>query len=164
MVIMYHGKYAKYLTTDIKEDSNIPGIIQGPTFGLRGARVIPGAGANFGWNVVMKPLFLDKIPHTHQGDEYLFFLGAQIPDCFSTFDAEIDFTIGEEQEKYLITQPTLIFIPAGLLHTPLHFRVINKPVMFGMLLLLPRFTKTENGKEISYDGPGVDGAPKMIKI
>jgi hypothetical protein len=161
---MYKGKYAKYFTTDIREESTIPGVIEGPSFGLRGARQIPGVNANFGWILITKPLFLDKVPHTHYGDEYLFFLGGQIPDSFSTFSAEIDFYIGEEQEKYTITEPTLIFIPKGLLHTHLNFRKINKPLLFGMLLLTPRYTKIENGKEISYDGPGVNGAPETIDI
>jgi mannose-6-phosphate isomerase-like protein (cupin superfamily) len=162
---MYKGKYAKLFTTDIKEDSNIPGIIEGPMFGLDGARQIPGAKANFGWILITKPLFIDKAPHTHEGDEYLFFLGGQIPDSFSTFDAEIDFGIGKEQEKYTITEPTIVFIPAGLFHTPLNFRKINKPLLFGTILLTPRFTKTDiNGKTFSYDGPGVNGAPKIIDI
>ena len=162
---MYKGKYAKYFTTDIREDSNVPGIVESPTFGLRGARQIPDANANFGWIVISKPLFIDKRPHIHDGDEYLFFLGAQVPDSFSTFDAEIDFCFGEEQEQYTITEPTLVFIPAGLYHTPLNFRIINKPLLFGMLLLTPRYTKTEqDGTEYSYDGPGVNGAPMTIDI
>ena len=160
---MYRGKYAQYFTTDIREESTIPGVIQGPVFGLRGARHIPGANANFGWILIAKPLFTDKVPHTHDGDEYLFFLGGQIPDCFTTFDAEIDFCLGEEQEKCTITRPTLVFIPKGLLHTPLNFRVINRPLLFGMLLLTARYTKTEqDGRELSYDGPGVNGASVTI--
>jgi hypothetical protein len=161
---VFKGKYSKYFTTDIKEDSIIPDVIKGPVFGLRGARQIPEANANFGWIYIVKPLFIDRVPHTHDGDEYLFFLGGQVPDSFSTFDAEIDFYFGEEQEKYVITEPTVVFIPKGLLHTPLNFRKINKPLLFGMLLLSPKYTKTENGKEFSYDGPGVNGAPKTIKI
>ncbi len=161
---MYQGKYAKLFTTDIREDSTIPGVIEGPSFAFRGERQIPGVNANFGWILITKPLFIDKVPHTHDGDEYLFFLGGQIPDSFSTFDAEIDFSIGEEQEKYMIAEPTLVFIPRGLLHTPLNFRKINKPLFFGTLLLTPRYTKTANGKKFSYDGPGVNGAPKIIDI
>lgn len=162
---MYKGKYAKYLTTDIREESTIPEIIQGPVFGLRGARKIPGANANFGWILITKPLYIDKKPHTHDGDEYLFFLGGQIPDSFSTFDAEIDFNFGEEQEKYTITEPTVVFIPKGLLHTPLNFRKINKPLLFGMLLLTPRYTKAEqDGKVFSYDGPVVNRVPERIAI
>ena len=73
------------------------------------------------------------------------------------------FAFGKEQEKYTITEPTLVFIPKGLLHTPLNFRKINKPLLFGKLLLNSRYTKTdENGKKSAYDGPGVNEAPKTI--
>ena len=66
--MVYTGKYAKYFTTDIKEDSLLPDVIPGPTFGLRGARIIPEAKANFGWNVITKPYFLDRVTHVHPGD------------------------------------------------------------------------------------------------
>jgi hypothetical protein len=73
--------------------------------------------------------------------------------------------MGEEQGKYTITQPTLVFIPKSFLHTPLNFRVINKPLLFGMLLLTPRYTKTEqDGKEYFYDGPGINVNPKSTDI
>ena len=159
---MYQGKYASYLTTNVREDSTIPGVIQGPSFAFRGGRVIPGAGANFGWILITRPLFIDREVHTHDVDEYLFFLGGQVPDSFDTFDAEIDLCIGDEQEKYVITEPTLVYIPKGLPHTPLEFRKINKPVLFGMILLAPSFTKMTGGEQFSYDGPGVDGAPLTI--
>jgi hypothetical protein len=42
--------------------------------------------------------------------------------------------------------------------------LIRKPVLFSALELTPRFTKTMNGKEYVYEGPGVGGAPKVIKI
>jgi hypothetical protein len=50
------------------------------------------------------------------------------------------------------------------LHTPLNFRKINKPIPFGMLLLTPRYTKTEqDGKTYAYDGPGIGGSAKTIE-
>ena len=72
--------------------------------------------------------------------------------------------IGKELEKYVITKPTIIFVPKGLAHTPLDFRKIVKPVLFSAILLTPKFTKTMDGKEFAYDGPGVGGAPKVIKV
>jgi len=152
---MATGKYAKYLVTDFKA---VPppfarDAIMGPQVAFSGARNIPGANANFGGELFVKPILLEKEPHTHEADEYLIFLGGQLPDLFSNFDAEIDFWIGKEQEKYVITEPTIIFIPKGLLHTPLNFRKINKPVFFGVILLTPKFTKTMNGKDYSYEGP-----------
>ena len=160
---MAKGKYAKYLFSDFKEDSNLPAVA-GPQAYFRGARQIPGANMNMGWQLFTKPIYLEKAPHTHDADEYLIFLGGQFPDLFSSFEAEIDFWIGEEMEKYVITRPTIIFIPKGLAHTPLDFRKIIKPVLFSALLLEPRFTKNMGGKEYSYDGPNVGGAGPMIKV
>ena len=160
---MPEKKYAQYLFSGFKEDSNLPAVAT-PQAYFRGARQIPGANANFGWQLFVKPIFLEREPHTHDADEYLIFLGGELPDLFSSFEAEIDLCMGEEQEQYLIDKPTIVYVPKGMPHTPLNFRKIVKPVFFTALLLTPKFTKTMNGKEFSYDGPGVGGAPKTIDI
>ena len=160
---MSKGKYAQYLFSDFKEDSNLPAVA-GPQAYFRGARQIPGANMNMGWQLFTRPIFLEKAPHTHTADEYLIFLGGELPDLFSSFDAEIDFWIGEEQEKYVITRPTIIYIPKGMPHTPLDFRKIVRPVLFSALLLTPRFTKPMAGREYSYDGPNIGGAGPMIDV
>jgi hypothetical protein len=149
---MYQGKYAKYLTTNIKEDTIMPDEIPGPTFGFQGASQMPEAKANFGWNVIYKPYFIDRVTHVHAGDEYLCFLAGNVPDCFSEFDAEAEIYLGKEQEKYVITQPTIVFIPKGLLHCPLEFKKVNKPLLFVMILLTPSFALT------TIDGKKVDMA------
>jgi hypothetical protein len=156
-------KYAQYVFSDFKEEANLPAVA-GPQAYFRGARQIPGANMNMGWQLFVKPIYLEKEPHTHEADEYLIFLGGQPPDLFSSFDAEIELFLGDEQEKYFINKPTIVFIPAGLTHCPLEFRILRKPVLFSALLLTPKFTKTMDGKEFSYDGPGVGGAPKVINI
>jgi hypothetical protein len=160
---MSEGKYAKYLFSDFREEANLPAVT-GPQAYFRGARQIPGANMNMGWQLFTKPVFLEKAPHTHDADEYLIFLGGELPDLFSSFQAEIDLWIGEEQEKYVITKPTIVFIPKGLPHTPLDFRKIVKPVLFSALLLTPKFTKKMGSKEYSYDGPNIGGAGPMIDI
>lgn len=143
-------KYQQHFLSDFKEDSNIPGVLS-PQAYFRGARQIPGAGANFGWQVFTEPVFLEKEPHTHDSDEYLIFLAAELPDLFSNFDAEVDFWIGEEQEYHLINKSTIIYIPAGMPHTPLDFRKITTPILFTAMLLSPKFDKTMNGVYYSFD-------------
>jgi hypothetical protein len=107
-----------------------------------------------GWQLFIKPVFLEKEPHTHNADEYLIFLGNNPTDWFSSFDGQIDLFLGEEKEKYLIDKPAVVYIPANLFHCPLNFRVLNRPILFTALLQTPVFTRTMKGKEYSWKGPG----------
>jgi hypothetical protein len=113
--------------------------IASPQTYFRGAPALPGAPASIGWQVFIKPYPLETIPHTHEDDEFLIFLGAELPDLCKSFDAEIDFWIGDELEKHTITSTTVVFIPKGVLHCPLNLRVINKPLLFHALYLGPVF-------------------------
>ena len=42
-------------------------------------------------------------------DEYLCFVGGDITDMFS-FNAEIELYMGEEEEKFIITSPTVVYV------------------------------------------------------
>lgn len=148
---MAEAIYAKNFLTEFKENMNVPFIAQ-PQAYFRGARQIPGANMNMGWQVFTKPIHLEKEPHTHDVDEYLIFMGSTLPDVFE-FNAEIDFYIGEELEKHVISKPTVIFIPKGLVHCPLDFKRIDVPILFHAILLGPKFSKIMGGKEYSFDGP-----------
>lgn len=148
---MPETKYGKYLLSydgappkanDRVSLNSLPPVaeIASPQTYFRGAPAIPGATASIGWQVFIKPYRLETIPHTHDVDEFLIFLGAELPDLCSSFDAEIDFWMGEELEKHTIKSTTVIFIPKGLLHCPLNLRKINKPVLFHALYLGQEFT------------------------
>lgn len=162
---MPERKYKRYVFTDCLEQPNLPDHTPAKTaFSFRGARQIPGANANFGWSLISKPMFLEKAPHTHEADEYMVFLGGDPMDWAGSFDAEIDFYMGEEQEYYLIDKPTTVFIPKGLPHTPLNFRKISRPLFFGVILLTPRFSKNMDGKTFTNDGSGYEEAPKIQNL
>ena len=153
---MAENKYQKLVFSGFKENMNLPFIAR-PQAYFRGAQQIPGAGINMGWQLFTKPVFLEKEPHTHNADEYLIFLGNNPADWFSSFHAQIDLFLGEEREQYLIDKPTILYVPAGMVHCPLNFRVLNEPVLFTALLQSPVFSKTMGGKEYTYKGPGPDG-------
>jgi len=65
-------------------------------------------------------------PHVHSKPEILFFMGADTNDL-SVLGGELEMTLGEEQERYIITAPTAVVVPGGLAHNPLTVLKISKP-------------------------------------
>ena len=130
--------------------------IASPQTYFRGASALPGATATIGWQVFTAPVCWET-PHVHKYDEFLIFLGGELPDLCKSFDAEIDLWMGKEMEKHTITSTTIIFIPKGVLHCPLNFRVINKPVLFHALYLGPSFDRQDVGnfdlEKFDFEGP-----------
>jgi hypothetical protein len=146
-------KYGKYLLSDNRQPpkamdfvslNSLPPFpeIAGPQTYFRGASALPGATATIGWQVFIAPVCWET-PHVHKYDEFLIFLGAELPDLCKSFDAEIDLWMGEEMEKHTITSTTVVFIPKGMQHCPLNFRAIRKPVLFHALYLGPNLDRSE---------------------
>ncbi len=136
-----------------------PDYVIHPQAYFRGACQIPGSEFNQSYQIFVKPFFLDRIQHRHAKDEFLVFLGASFPNVFD-FDARIEFTLGkdEEAETYVIDKPTIIRIPAGTYHCPLHFKEVNKPVLFLATLFTPMFggiydMPDGTTRELYYNGP-----------
>ncbi len=67
-------------------------------------------------------------PHVHDYDEAIFFIGSD-PRNFSDLGAEVEFAIGEEQEKHVFDKPTAVVIPRGLPHCPIVTRRIDRPYL-----------------------------------
>lgn len=103
------------------------------------------AGHTLGFHY-MTETYEDVYPHTHQGNEILCFVGGN-PENINDFDAEIEIVLGEEGESYTITSPSVVSIPGGLVHGPLRFRRVTKPVFFLEVTLVP-----EGFYDITPDG------------
>ena len=132
------NKYDHLFSTKIKENS-ITDVVAGPQAYFRGESDLPGAKINMGWQMFVKPYRLELESHRHDTDEYLFFLGATLPDLVGSFDGEIEYFIGEEYERHIITEATVLYIPAGLEHNPCDIKRLGKPMMFSALQLAPYF-------------------------
>jgi hypothetical protein len=50
--------------------------------------------------------------------------------------------MGEEEETHLINTTTWVYVPGGLLHCPLNFRKVDKPIMFGHIMFAPMYHST----------------------
>ena len=133
------NKYDHLFSTRLRENSIIPDIVPGPHAYFRGDSDLPGAKINMGWQIFVKPYRLELESHHHDTDEYLFFLGSQLPDLVGSFDAEIEYFIGKEYEKHTITKATVLYIPAGMEHNPCDIKRVGKPLLFSALQLAPYF-------------------------
>jgi len=124
---MAKTKYGKYLTTECvksdpkKEGSNVTSTRHLESFG--------GGHLSIDCIYITHPHLMISQPHKHEFAQYLSFFSAN-PNDAKDFDAEIEMSLGEEQEKHIINSPTAVYIPAGLHHGPINFAKINKPVLF----------------------------------
>jgi hypothetical protein len=143
---MKASKYAKYFLTE-PELRNKPMIeLPNPSAYIDSSRHFNSqVNLSMAWRYIKEPMLFDRIPHTHKFDEFLCFLGGNLENIFD-FDATIELAMGEEQEVYLIEQATVVYIPAGLIHTPLTFKRVVKPVLFNPIALTPAYYSkfTEN--------------------
>jgi hypothetical protein len=131
--------YDHLFTAKLKENSLVPDIVPGPQAYFRGESDLPGAKINMGFQIFTKPYRLEMESHHHDCDEYLFFLGSTFPDLCGSFDAEIEYFMGKEYERHIITQATVLYIPAGLEHNPCDIKRVGKPMFFSALHLSPYF-------------------------
>ncbi len=128
---MANTRFGKYFVTDVLHESpKFPGL-----WDASSTRHLKGFG---GGHLSVDSIFITQAftmvsqPHTHEFPQYLHFYSAN-PNDQRDFDAEIELTLGEDAtngEKHIITRPTALYIPAGVYHGPLVFKVINKPVLF----------------------------------
>lgn len=90
-------------------------------------------------------------PHMHHAiEEYLFFTGPNLAE-FSVFDAEIEILIGDHpdrMESYLITEPSVVRIPAKLWHSPITVKRVGTPVNF-----MPFYPNGSYGRVIRSNNP-----------
>lgn len=136
---MKERKYAKYFLTE-PALRNKPKIEMPNPSAYADSALHFGSQANFSmaWRYIPEPMLFDRIPHSHKFDEFLCFMGGDLKNIFD-FDATIELSMGKEAEVYLIEQATVVYIPAGLVHTPLTFKRVNKPVLFHPIALTPAY-------------------------
>jgi hypothetical protein len=147
-------KYEKLFYEFTPQETSWGDWIHSPQAYFRGDKDLPGANMNVGFQVFKAPVFLEREPHFHREDEYLVFLGAKLPDVFSSFDAEVHFFLGktlETMEKIVITEPTIIKLPRGYWHSPLDFVRVDKPILFQAVFLAGKegrvsYVERENGE------------------
>jgi hypothetical protein len=99
------------------------------------------------WFAVTEPFLMINDPHTHDFDQFLAFQNADATNV-NDFDAEVILYLGEKgkQEKLVIKESCFVHVPAGMVHTPLEFKKINKPIVFMDIALTQEYIRKPEDK------------------
>jgi hypothetical protein len=126
---MAERKYEKYVMTELKLP---PDRMPPAAYFQRATKVLWMDGGNtpgaFNVNVVWlwkATDFNHDEAHKHDYDEIIGFFGSD-PARPRELNAEVEFWL--EDEKYILTKSTLLFIPKGLTHCPLRVLKVDKPI------------------------------------
>jgi hypothetical protein len=150
-------RYGNNISTEIVEVSKYSRITA-PIVKYRGDRGT-SSDLSFEWSCITQPLVMDAEPEVNENDQFLLFTGSNIDD-FDEFQAEIELPIGKEKKKQIITGPTFVYIPKGLVHGPVKFSVIGKPVVFWNIFLDAKYSENWVAPEYSK----YLAKPKMISV
>jgi hypothetical protein len=135
---MAESKYGKYIVKQLKQSIQeaswtnpvqAAGKNQGGRLLWLDKEVVPGAFyVETVWapamGVIENPKNVAEA-HSHDYDEALGLFGTDMSDPYQ-LNAEVEFWLGDE--KHIITESCIIFIPKGLSHCPLVYHRVDKPV------------------------------------
>jgi len=133
---MVKSRYEKYVVREPMHPD--PGLYQGgmvPTRFLEatlGTMKESDTMLEFAW--IDKDWFAgmstERGPHEHNFDEIFLFLGTNREDS-NDLGAEVEFWMGggEETEIIKINTSSLIFVPGGVIHLPMFFKNVKKPML-----------------------------------
>jgi hypothetical protein len=139
---MSTGKYDKYLTQKCVKPSKLTGQL------MMSTRQLEDFGdGNFSIDCVYQttPHVMIEKAHKHTFPQYLCFFSSNPADA-SDFDAEVELCLGEEGEMHRITSPTVVFVEPGLLHGPVEFTRIGKPILFVDIALTGEYSRVGEAK------------------
>ncbi len=105
--------------------NSIHNTIKKPMVSGLGPTDIHESALGMGFAHITEPDVLGSPTHVHPFDQWIYLIGAE---DFSEFDADIEFTLGEEIIK--INYPCYIFVPKGTKHCPLDIKRVGKPFIF----------------------------------
>jgi hypothetical protein len=89
---------------------------------------------------ITEPTLMEEFPHSHDFDMYLYFMSFD-PDNMGELGADIEIGLGPEREIHKITTSTTVYIPAGMIHCPLEFKKVTKPILFIHATIAAKYVK-----------------------
>lgn len=135
---MAKTKYGKYIIREPLEKGLAPMIHICAEDDCAGAK-FPNFPIECQLLCITEPGTMIPKPHAHDVDELFFIFGSN-PKNFFDFGAEIEMSLGEEEEKHTINTTSIIYIPKGLVHCPIVIKKVDKPVQWMHIYFAPKYT------------------------
>jgi len=127
---MAETKYGKYFLNELSPETRQRGFGRNPAFLLWTDNDIIKGSHCFSVMVMNEAaLKVSHGPHIHKDPEILVAIGMN-PDDPKDLGAELELCMGKEMEKHIITESTLVYIPANFLHCPFRVKKLDRPFIF----------------------------------
>jgi len=92
------------------------------------------------YTYIKQPVELER-PHAHDFDQFLCFMGS--PEDMRVFDGEVELYLGEESTRNIINSTSVVYIPSGMVHCPIIWTRVDKPMMFVNIVLTSSYTRSD---------------------
>jgi len=146
---MSNKEYEDLISRVITKKSKHPEV-KGPKIEYGGAEYNGGTDFDISWFCASMPFAIHEGVHTtHDFDEFLCFASGN-PHNMNEFQAKIEIELGEKNEKRLITEPTVLYLPKGFSHGKIIVKKVDKPFSY-IKICLPKYSKNIPLTEIQLD-------------
>jgi hypothetical protein len=138
---MGESKYSRLFLTEpaLRNKSILPEVVAPGSVIESKKHFNSNANFSMSWRYITQPLIMEEGPHAHpKFDQFLCFFGGNLENIFDV-DAEIELSLGKEQKVHVIDKATVVYIPKGLIHGPLIFKRVGKPMLFSPISLTPSY-------------------------
>jgi mannose-6-phosphate isomerase-like protein (cupin superfamily) len=143
---MAESELAKYVRKTVSHKEEHHAAVTAPSLTLTSDKDFGNREFSIGTKAITQPFEMVAEHHYHDFDQFLFFTGGDgtnMPDL----GGEVELTLskdGKNPEKFIITEATCVYIPAGMYHCPLNFNKVNdpqKPILFSNLYFASNYQK-----------------------
>ena len=143
---MTKRKYSKYVVKNPRKVVDVMHHAEGldveffPHKFFIDKELVPGAAVNVQAARILgigpSPILVEK--HKHSADEVILVMSSTADD---ELGGEVEIAMGEEEEKYSLTQSGAVFIPGNMVHCPLVVKSVdkNKPILVVAFEISPEY-------------------------
>jgi hypothetical protein len=135
-------KYAKYFLNELPDEQRFKGFGKMPAMVAYTDNDII-EGSKYFSVMVMGPEAVTHPghgPHIHQDPELLVALGTDMNNP-RDLGARIEMCMGPEMESHIMTESTMIWIPAKFIHAPFRVLEVTRPFIFIQCQYAPKLTE-----------------------